>query len=209
VPSFVITSASSTVPRMSSASHNTRSQTNPNPAPPVVSEKIKITPTKVPRQETAKKDASEREAVIDKLADTEAQIAAGRAANRISLARPLLDDSQSNDVGGQVSNPDDRGRGRGRGRGHGHGRSQARSGTRGGGGGGGGRNGESGVGSRGRGRGRGSSHGPGRTAMGNNGQSAGVSNPGKSTCVLCGLKTHLLGTEKTHQIRCHLRTKGL
>jgi hypothetical protein len=154
---------------MSSVSRNTRSQVNPNQAPPVVSQKIKITPTKVPRQETAEKNASEREAAINELVNTEIQIATNRAANLRSLARPLLKDNQANDVSGQASNVENLGdRGRGR--------SQARGGSRGGGESGGNR---SRGGGGGRSRVHGGGPGPGQAVTTNDAQSASVAGPGE------------------------------
>ena len=83
---------------MSSVSRNTRSQTNPTPAP--ASAKIPSTPTKAPGTDTAtltqealRKAAAEREVAINELAEFEVQLAAKRVANLKSLARPLPNDS--------------------------------------------------------------------------------------------------------------------
>jgi hypothetical protein len=172
VPSLVTNpNFSYTSPHMSSVSHNTRSQANPNQPPPAVSQKTKITPTKVPRQGIVEKGTSGREAAINELVDTEARIAANRAANLRSLARPLLNDDQADEIGEQASNIGDLG-------------DHARGSSRGGGGDG-GNHGQRGGGGRGRGS-RGSGLGPVQVAMTNDGQSGSVTGPGESDmlCVL-------------------------
>lgn len=113
---------------MSSVSRNTRSQTNPT----VSNQKIQNTTTKVSgtdattiRQEAVEKAAAEREAAIEKLADTEVQIAAKRAANLRSLTRPLPDDraaGQASDVGDTSGRSRSRVRGGGSGSGGNRGR---------------------------------------------------------------------------------------
>lgn len=93
---------------MSSVTRNTRSKRNPSQAQPApVSEKIKITIKRAPKTPatttTVRQEAtqnSEREAAITKLVNTETRIAAKRAANLRSLARPLPGDSQAGSPGG-------------------------------------------------------------------------------------------------------------
>ena len=147
---------------MSSVSRNTRSQANPPPPnqkTPNTIAKVSGTDTATPRQEAADKAVAERETAIEKLVDLEAQIAANRAANLRSLARPPPNDGQT----GQIDSATDPG-------GFGRGCGQVRGGLRGAGRGSGGTRGR-GVG----GRGCGTNNGPGQVAARNRGQPAGVS----------------------------------
>ncbi|KAF9791140.1 hypothetical protein BJ322DRAFT_1216584 [Thelephora terrestris] len=85
---------------MSSVSRNTRSRTNPTASSQnTQNSTAKTSGTDTTRQEAVEKATAEREAVIEELVDTEAQIAAKRAANLRSLARPLPNDSQARLVG--------------------------------------------------------------------------------------------------------------
>jgi hypothetical protein len=90
---------------MSSISRNTRSQTNPtlsNQKIQNATAKVSGTDATTIRKETNEKFAAEREAAIEKLADTEAQIATKRVTNLRSLTRPLASDhdaGQASDTG--------------------------------------------------------------------------------------------------------------